>query len=62
MVWGEGLQQGLEQGLLDGIQLALELHLGIDGLHLLPEITKIDDNSVLKAVHAAIWVAEAPEE
>jgi len=33
----------------------------LDGLRLLPEITKIEDVGVLKAVHEGIRRAETPE-
>jgi hypothetical protein len=42
--------------------LALELRFGLDGLRLLPEITKIEDVGVLKAVHEAIRSVTRPEE
>ncbi len=57
-----GERRGLRQGLLDGIELALDLRFGIAGLRLFPEITKIEDVGVLKAVHAGIRRAETPEE
>lgn len=57
-----GLQQGLQQGLLDGIRLALELKFGFDGLALLPEIARLEDIALLRAVHEAIRFAETPED
>lgn len=57
----QGEQRGLRQGLLDGIELALELRFGLDGLRLLPEIAKIEDVDVLKAVHEGLRRAETPE-
>ena len=56
-----GERRGLRQGLLDGIELALELRFGLDGLRLLPEIAKIEDVDVLKAVHEGLRRAETPE-
>jgi hypothetical protein len=48
------IEQGLQQGLQDGIELGLELKFGVDGLRLLPEIRKIEDVDVLKAVHEGL--------
>lgn len=56
-----GERRGLRQGLLDGIELALELRFGLDGLRLLPEITRIEDVGLLKAVHEGLRRAETPE-
>ena len=56
-----GEQRGLRQGLLRGIEMALELRFGLDGLRLLPEITKIADVDVLNAVHKGIRQAETPD-
>ncbi len=39
----------------------LDLRFGLDGLRLLPEITKIEDVDMLKAVHEGIRRAETPE-
>jgi predicted transposase/invertase (TIGR01784 family) len=58
----EGLQEGLRQGLLDGIELALDLRFGLTGLRLLPEIIKIEEVGVLKAIHEGIRRVERPEE
>lgn len=62
----EGIQQGemygMRRGLLDGIELALELRFGVEGLRLLPEILRIEDVGVLKAVHEGIRTVTRPEE
>lgn len=66
----QGIQQGIHQGemygmrrgLLDGIELALELRFGVEGLRLLPEILRIEDVGVLKAVHEGIRTVTRPEE
>ena len=66
----QGLQQGertgeargLRQGLLSGIELALELRFGVEGLRILPEILRIEDVGVLKAVHEGIRSVTRPEE
>ena len=57
-----GEHRGLRQGLLDGIELALELRFGVAGLQLLPEIIRIDDVGVLKAVHNGIRSVARPED
>ena len=66
----QGLQQGertgeargLRQGLLSGIELALELRFGVEGLRILPEILRIEDVGVLKAVHEGIRTVTRAEE
>jgi predicted transposase YdaD len=50
----EGRQEGLREGLLGAIELGLELKFGAEGLRLLPEIAKITDTDVLKAVQAGL--------
>jgi flagellar biosynthesis/type III secretory pathway protein FliH len=46
----QGMQQGMREGLLSGIELGLELKFGSEGLRLLPEISKIEDVDMLKAI------------
>jgi len=46
----QGMQQGIRQGLLSGIKVGLKLRFGAEGLRLLPEIYKIEDVDVLRAV------------
>ncbi len=46
----KGRQQGFREGLLAGIELGLALKFGITGLCLLPEIYKIENVHVLRAV------------
>jgi hypothetical protein len=57
-----GLEEGRRQGLLDGIELALELRYGPEGLGLLPEIRKVENLDVLKAIHAGIRQASSLDE
>ncbi|MEA3338393.1 MAG: Rpn family recombination-promoting nuclease/putative transposase [Chloroflexota bacterium] len=57
----QGLQRGKREGLLSGIELGLELKFGDAGLLLLPEIYKIEDVDVLRAVHEGIRQVEALE-
>ncbi len=53
----QGLQQGMRQGLLAGIELGLELRFGSKGLRLLPEVYKIEDVDVLRALHEGLKTA-----
>ena len=50
----EGREEGLRAGLLAGIEIGLELKFGTDGLQLLPDIRKLSDVEVLRAVHQAV--------
>lgn len=64
----QGLQQGLQQGreegvrdsLLASIEILLEIRFGIDGLRLMPEIRKIHDTDVLRAVQNGVKAAQIP--
>lgn len=68
----QGLQQGMQQGLLQGreegvrdsllasIEILLEIRFGIDGLRLMPEIRKIHDTDVLRAVQNSVKAAQIP--
>ncbi len=58
----QGIQQGMYDGLLAGIELGLELRFGSEGLYLLPEIARIQDVNVLRAVHLAIKSAQSLED
>ena len=58
----QGLEQGMRQGLLDAIEVDLELRFGADGLRLLPEIAKVEDVDVLKAIHVGIKQMNTPDE
>ena len=58
----QGIQQGMQQGLLRGIGLGLKLKFGVDGLRILPEIDKIEDLSLLNAVHEALPEVETLSE
>ena len=57
-----GEQRGLRQGLFDGITLGLELRWGADGLRLLPEIGRIEDVYLLRAIHEGLKRVNTPEE
>lgn len=52
----QGIQQGLREGLLLGIELGLELKFGSEGLRLLPEISKIEDVDVLRAIKEGLKI------
>jgi len=58
----QGVQQGIREGLLAGIELGLELKFGSAGLFLLPEIYKIEDVDVLRAIHEGLKVVTTVEE
>ena len=58
----QGMQQGLLQGLLKGIELGLELKFGVDGMHELPKIRKIDNIDVLNAIYDEMKKAETLDE
>ena len=50
----QGMQQGMQQGLLAGIELGLELKFGSEGLGLLPEVSKVEDVDVLRAIQQGL--------
>jgi len=50
-------EKGMVQGLLTGIKLGLKLKFGDEGLKLLPDINKIKDVDLLKAIHTEIETA-----
>lgn len=52
----------MRQGLLAGIEVSLELKFGEAGLQLLPEIYKVEDVDVLRAVQQAIRSASTPDD
>jgi len=62
----QGLEQGqilgLRQGQLDAIALGLELKFGADGLRLLPEISKIEDLDMLRAIREGLKVTSSLDE
>jgi len=58
----QGLQRGIREGLLAGIELGLELKFGSAGLCLLPEIYKIEDVDVLRAIHEGLKMVTGVEE
>ncbi|MBK9091623.1 MAG: hypothetical protein IPM84_02395 [Anaerolineae bacterium] len=58
----EGIQQGeeigLRQGLLTGIALGLELKFGFEAVSVLPEVYKIEDVDVLRALQQGLRTAK----
>ena len=58
----QGIQQGeeigLRQGLLTGIALGLELKFGFDAVSVLPEVYKIEDVDVLRALQEGLRTAK----
>jgi len=58
----QGKEEGIREGLLAGIELGLELKFGSQGLPLLPEIYKIEDVDVLRAIHEGLKMVTTVEE
>jgi hypothetical protein len=58
----QGMQQGIRQGLLAGIELGLKLKFDGEGLRILPEIYKIEDVDVLRAVHEGIEAVDTVDD
>jgi len=58
----QGKQQGMIRGLRSGIELGLELKFGVEGLRMLPEIRKIEDVEVLRAVQEGLKMVNSPAE
>ena len=54
----KGMQQGIREGLLSGIKVGLKLRFGAEGLRLLPEIYKLADVDVLRAVQEGLETVE----
>lgn len=50
----EGRQEGVREGLLAGIELGLEIRFGAEGLALLPEVYRLEDTAVLRALHEGL--------
>ena len=49
-----GIKKGMQQGLLAGIELGLELKFGSEGLRILPEVSRVEDVDVLRALHEGL--------
>jgi hypothetical protein len=58
----KGFKQGTRNGLLMGIDSLLEFRFGSEGLRLLPEISKIEDVDVLKAINLGLKTVKNLEE
>jgi len=58
----QGKREGVREGLLTGIKLALKLRFGSEGLRLLPEIYKIEDVDVLRAIHEGLEMVNTLDE
>ena len=58
----EGLERGLRSGLLEAIAFGLDLKFGVEGLKLMPEIGKIEDIDMLRAIQNALRSVQSPEE
>ncbi|MEW6365168.1 MAG: Rpn family recombination-promoting nuclease/putative transposase [Acidobacteriota bacterium] len=58
----QGVEQGLREGLLAGIEIGLQLRFGAEGLRLFPEICKISDVHVLRAIQASLKTVGSLEE
>jgi hypothetical protein len=53
---------GINKGIKQGIELGLELKFGNEGLLVMPDINKIEDLDVLKAVQSGIRTAKTLDE
>ena len=62
----EGEEKGEEKGekrtLLEVIETGLKMKFGTDGLRLFPDIVKIDDKKIFKAIQQRLWTAENLDE
>ncbi len=58
----KGLQKGIREGLLEAIELGLLLKFQGQGLALYPEISKIEDIGVLRAIVEALKVSDRIED
>ena len=58
----QGIQQGIRQQLLAGIELGLELKFGAAGLAVLPEMRKLEDVDVLRAIHEGLKIVQTLDE
>lgn len=66
----QGLQLGIQQcqqeiarqAVITGIEVVLEIKFGLEGLKLLPDIAKIEDISVLRAVLRGVKAAATPDD
>ncbi len=57
-----GAQQGMRQELVDGIERGLMLRFGAEGLRVWPELCKIEDLDVLRAVQTGLLTAQSLDE
>lgn len=58
----QGLSQGRREGLLDAIQLGLRLRFGSEGMRLMPEIYRIQDDTILRTIYGSIETVKTPDE
>ncbi len=58
----KGLKKGIREGLLEAIELGLLLKFQGQGLALYPEISKIEDIGVLRAIVEALKVSDRVED
>jgi flagellar biosynthesis/type III secretory pathway protein FliH len=58
----KGLQEGIQEGLREAIELGLKLKFGVEGLKLWPEIERIKEIELLRAIKEALEVATSLEE
>ena len=50
----QGIQQGIRQGLIEAIEMGLHLRFGAEGYRIMPDIYRIEDINVLRAVKEAV--------
>jgi len=50
----QGIQQGIRKGLMEAIEMGLHLRFGAEGYRIMPDIYRIEDINVLRAVKEAV--------
>jgi hypothetical protein len=50
----QGIQQGIRQGLIEAIEMGLHFRFGAEGYRLMPDINRIEDIHLLRAVKEAV--------
>ena len=58
----KGEEKGQKRAFLEMIETGLKLKFGTDGMRLFPDIVKIDDKEIFKAIQQRLWTAENLDE